>query len=102
METETECVKSLEEEYQVVENQCSDLATIVASIERDIATKEQTLESDTEVFVEQQIELTKLKMDVTSSKLELAKSKVKRRKSTQELAYHQKDYQIAKNLLVSS
>ncbi len=104
-ETETECVKIFEQKCHFVDKQCSDLATIVTSIEGDIATKEEaceTLESDTEVFVEQQIELTKLKIDITSRKLELAKTKVKRRESTQELAYHQKDYQRAKNLLVSS
>ncbi len=104
LETETECVKSLEEECHLVDKQCSDLATIVASIEGDIATKEEaceTLESDTEVFFQQQIELTMLKIDVINRKLELAKAKIKRRDSTQELDYHQKDLQRAKNLLVS-
>ncbi|XP_064401543.1 uncharacterized protein LOC135347466 isoform X2 [Halichondria panicea] len=102
IETETECVKSLEEECHIVDKQCSDLATIIASIEGDIATKEQvckTLESNTEVFVEKQIELTELKMDVINRKLELAKAEIKRQDSTQELAYHQKDFQKAKNRL---
>ena len=97
-------MKSLEEECHLVDKQCSDLATIVASIEGDIATKEEaceTLESDTEVFFQQQIELTMLKIDVINRKLELAKAKIKRRDSTQELDYHQKDLQRAKNLLVS-
>ena len=97
-------MKSLEEECHIVDKQCSDLATIIASIEGDIATKEQvckTLESNTEVFVEKQIELTELKMDVINRKLELAKAEIKRQDSTQELAYHQKDFQKAKNRLVS-
>ncbi len=61
IETETECVKSLEEECHFVDKQCSDLDAIAISIEGDIATKEQvckTMESITEVFVEKQIELT--------------------------------------------
>ncbi len=98
-------MKGLEEKYHLVDKQCSDLATIIASIEGNIATKEQackTLESNTEVFVEKQIELTELKMDVINHKLELAKTKIKRQDSTQELAYHQKDFTRAKNLLVGS
>ena len=98
-------MKSLEEECHLVDKHYSDIAAIVASIERDIATKEQagkTLESDTEVFVEQQIELTELKMHEINRKLELAKAKIKRQDSTQKLTYHRKDFQRAKNLLVSS
>lgn len=73
-------MKSLKEECHLVDKQCSDLAAIVGSIEGDIATKEQAckaLGSDTEVFVEHQIKLTKLKMDVINRKLELAKVKIK-------------------------
>ncbi len=97
-------MKSLEGKCQLVDKQCSDLAVFVARIEEDIATQEQvceTLESDTEVLVEQQIELTKLKMDIMNRKLELAKSKIKRRDSTQELVHHRQDFQRAKNLSVS-
>ncbi len=89
-------MKGLEEKYHLVDKQCS---TIIASIEGNIATKEQackTLESNTEVFVEKQIKLTELKMDVINHKLELAKTKIKRQDSTQELAYHQKDFTRAK------
>ncbi len=95
-------MKIYKRKCQLVDKQCSDLAAIVTSIERDIATKEQackTLENDTEVFVEQQIELTKLKIDVTNRKLELAKAKVKVENPHKN---HQKDYQRAKNLFVSS
>ncbi len=86
-------MKNLEEKCHLVDKQCSDLATSVASIEGDIATKEQaceTLESDTEGFFQQQkqIELTQLKMEIINRKLELAKAKIKHRDSTQELAYH--------------
>ena len=97
-------MRRLEEECHLVDKQCSDLATIVASIEGDVATKEQackTLESDIEVFVEKQIELTELIIDVINHKLELARAKIKHQDSTQELAYHQKNCQRAKNLLVS-
>ncbi len=97
-------MKSLEEECHLVDKQCSDLAAIVGSIEGDIATKEQAckaLESDTEVFVEHQIKLTKLKMDVINRKLELAKVKIKHRDFTRKLANRRKDFQRAKNLLVS-
>ena len=98
-------MKSLEEECHRVDKHCSGIAAFVASIERDIATKEQacktTLESDTKVFVEQQIELTELKMHEINRKLELAKAKIKRQDSTQKLTYHRKDFQRAKNLLVS-
>ncbi len=100
-------MKNLEEKCHLVDKHCSDLATIVASIEGDIATKEQaceTLENDIEGFFQQQkqIELTELKMDVINHKLELAKAKIKHRDSAQELADHQKYFQRAKNLLVSS
>ncbi len=97
-------MKSLEEEYHSVDKQCSDLAAIVDSIEGDITTKEQacdSLKKDTEVFVEQQIELTMLKMDVTNNKLEHAKAQIKCQVSTRKLACHKKEFQRAKNLLVS-
>ncbi len=71
-------MKSLEEECHFVDKQCSDLVAIAISIDGDIATKEQvckTMESITEVFVEKQIELTELKMDVINHKRELAKQR---------------------------
>ncbi len=42
-----------------------------------------------------------LKMDVTNSKLEHAKAQIKCQVSTRRLACHQKEFQRAKNLLVS-
>ena len=104
IEIETNHIKKFEEEFDLIDKQCSKLIADVARFEGDIITNKQTdktLESDTEVFVKQLVMLTELNMDLTKCKLELVEAKIKRQDFEQKLKQCRKDFQRAKNLLVS-